>query len=182
MSELEQYLAQLGKAHGFTLEELETNRQGKIHPRQLVSAKGMGGVITAFIFTLLSGAGGSVGALLYYDDVRKPLERLDRNALIGIVGATVVVTLFFFAIFMSAVRGRRRRVAAFARGTVEVLTAPVVKSGVQGRGGAASSFYLTFGSRRFPVLRDTWELVTHGASYRAYVVDERLLSLEPMKH
>lgn len=181
MTELEQYLSQLGKAHGFSLEELEANRQGQVHPRQLAGAKGLGGVIAAFVFTLLSSAGGSIGASLYYDDVRKPLERLDRNALIGIVGATVLVTLFFFAIFVSAVRGRRRRVAAFARGAVEVLSGPVVKSGVEGRGGAASSWYLGFGGRRFPVLRDTWELVTHGAAYRAYVVDDRLLSFEPQQ-
>ncbi|MBL8920320.1 MAG: hypothetical protein JNJ54_15745 [Myxococcaceae bacterium] len=180
MNELEQYLTQLGQAHGFTLEHLEANRQGRIHAEQVSRSKGRGGPITAIVFTVLSAVGGSVGAFLYYDDARKPLARLDRNALVGILGATVLVTLFFLAIAVSSVRARKRRVAAFEAGRVEVLSGPVVKKGVQGRGGNPGAFHLHFGDRRFWVLRQTWELVTHGATYRAYVVNDQLLSLEPV--
>jgi hypothetical protein len=180
VSDLERYLAQVGEAHGFTLEELDANRQGKVHQRQLASATGVGGVLAASVLTLLAAGGGSIGAFLYYDDARKPLARLDRNALVGIVGVTALVTLFFLWVFVSAERGRRRRLAAFSRGVVEVVVAPAVKSGVQGRGGAASSWFLTFGDQRFSVLRDRWDLVTHGATYRAYTLEGRLLSFEPV--
>lgn len=181
MNELEQYLGQLAKAHGFTLEQLEMNRQGQLHPTQVARSKGVAGAVFAFVLCVLCLVGGTTGAVLYYDDVRKPLERLDRNALVGIGGGTTVATAFFGWIGLSALASRRRRIAAFATGRVEVVTAPVVKSGIQGRGGAASTWRLTFGDRHFSVMHDTWELVTHGATYRAYVVNGELLSLEPAK-
>lgn len=177
--QLAQYLDQLGKAHGFTLEELEHNRAGRLHPRQVQRAKGRGGPIAGAIVTVLCGVGGSVGALLYYDDVRKPLERLDRNALIAIIGATVVVTSFFLAVTISSFRARTRRVAAFEAGQLATLTAKVMKSAVRGHRGAPSSYFLTFGDQRFSVTRDTWELVTHAATYRAFAVGAQLLTFEP---
>ena len=36
------YLRDLGITHGFTLEELETNRQGRIHPAQAKRGKSSG--------------------------------------------------------------------------------------------------------------------------------------------
>lgn len=180
MSELEAYLQQLSKAQGFTLEQLEANRAGQVHPSQLAASKGVAGPVAALVFAVASLGGGATGAVLYYEDASKPLERLDRNALVLIIGATVVVTAFFVGVFVNSLRARRRRVEAYARGAVTVVTTQVAKQAVRGGRGGPSTWLLHFGEHRFHVSEATWELVTHGATYRAFLVDGRLLSFEPV--
>ena len=61
------HLEHLGREHGFTLEELEANRRGALHPRQ--SAKGLRkgriAVVVLALLGFLALGGGLVGAGLF---------------------------------------------------------------------------------------------------------------------
>ena len=60
------YLQELGAAHGFSIEEIEMNRRGLIHPGQAARGQrsGVGCAVFAVFLGLLFAAGGVGGALL----------------------------------------------------------------------------------------------------------------------
>jgi hypothetical protein len=178
VSELERYLDQLGRAHGFDRAHLEANRRGVLHPAQLErSQRGArsGPIVWAlFVTTLL--VGGLGGAYAFVDGSSEPLSRVDRNALIAILGATTVATLGFAWLGVRSARRAARRRALFRTSGVVTIEGPVSKGSVRG---SASTYWLDLGGQRFFVTRRTWELVTHGAGYRGYLVAGELLTFEP---
>lgn len=177
--ELEKYVNQLSKAHGFTLPELEANRGGLLHEKQVARAQRLTGPLLSFVLGDLCLAAGLIGATLFHDELKPPISSVDLNAVYAIAGAGIVVALCFWAIAVVSFRKSTLRRRAYQRGGTTTLEGPVLKSGVDGRGGAASSWRLTLNGQTFEVNRATWELVTHGARYRAYVLHGDLLSFEP---
>lgn len=181
MTLLAQTLEQLGRAHGFTLEHLEANRRGEVHPHQRarVRRQAITGPLAAFLVGDLLLVAGLVGAFLFHQDLREPVSASDRNAVVAIAGAGVLVSGLFFVGAALSLRRHARRRAAFD-GRVEAVEGPALKAGLEGRGGASSRWWFSISGRRFDVHRATWELVTHGARYRAFVIGGDLLSLEPL--
>lgn len=179
MSDLGQYLDQLGRAHGFTNEELEANRAGVVHPAQLARSQrgSLRGPVFWVVFVALVLGGGLVGAWVFVED-SSPLSRVDRNALIAILLATAVGTLGFSALGLRSVRSAARQRAAFRAAPVTVLEGQVSKGHVYGNGRA---FWFDLGGRRFFLGNDAWELVTHGATYRCYVIAGQLMTFEPVR-
>lgn len=180
MSDLAQYLEQLGRAHGFTKEELEANRAGVIHPSQLARSQ-RGAVRGPVLWSLFVAAillGGLGGAYAFVDGSSSPLSRVDRNALIAILGATGLGGVLFAWAGISSVRRAARHREAFRTGAVTVVEGLVAKGGVRGN---ASTFWLDLGGKRFFVGRHTWQLVTHGATYRGYVIAGQMVTFEPVR-
>lgn len=180
VSDLEQYLDQLGRAHGFTKEELEANRAGVIHPSQLARARrgSVSGPVFWALFVTAILVGGLGGAWAFVDGSSAPLSRVDRNALIAILLATALGATTFAAIGVTSVRRSARRREAFRTGAVTVVEGLVAKGGVRGN---ASTFWLDLGGKRFFVGRHTWQLVTHGATYRGYVIAGQMVTFEPVR-
>ena len=179
MSDLEQYLDQLGRAHGFTKEELEANRAGVVHPAQLARSQrgSLRGPAFWIVFVALVLCGGLGGAWVFVED-SSPLSRVDRNALIAMLVATAVGTLGFSALGLRSVRSAARRRTAFRAAPVTVLEGSVSKGHVSG---SARMFWFDLGGKRFFLTNVTWELVTHGATYRCYVVAGQLMAFEPVR-
>ncbi len=179
MSDLEQYLDQLGRAHGFTKDELEANRALVVHPAQLARSQrgSLAGPVFWVVFVALVLGGGLVGAWVFVED-SSPLSRVDRNALIAILLATVVGTLGFSALGLRSVRSAARRRAAFRAAPVTVLEGAVSKGHVYGAGQA---FWFDLGEKRFFLGNDAWELVTQGGTYRCYLVAGQLMTFEPVR-
>lgn len=179
-NELQQYLRELGEAAGFTLDELETNRQGRLHPSQLARVQRQAKVwpIAALVFALIVLAGGLTGAGLYYDDCRKPLARLDRNAVVMILGATVFVSGLLFVNAGFTLRRHRRRTQSYLAGTVRRLQGVVQKRAVVGRN--SQQHWLELEGNRVHLNRTAWKLVTDATTYRVYLVGPELVSLEPV--
>lgn len=180
MSELDKYLDQLGQAHGFTKEELEANRAGTIHPAQL--ARSQRGAVSGPVFwglwVLVILGGGLGGAYAFVDGSSSPLSRVDRNALIAILAATALGALVFSGIGITSVRRAARRREAFRAGTVTVIEGLVAKGSARG---SAPTYWLDLGGKRFFVSRRTWELVTHGATYRGYLIAGQMVTFEPLR-
>lgn len=181
MSLVSEAIEQLAQAHGFTREHLDANRRGEVHPdqRARVRRQAITGPLSAFFVGDVLLLAGLLGAYFFHQDLREPISRVDQNAVIAIAGAGVVTGSLFFLGAALSLRRHARRKAAFD-GRVECLEGPALKAGVDGRGGASSSWWFTVGGRRFAVSRKTWELVTHGARYRVCVIGDELLSLEPL--
>lgn len=179
MSDLDQYLDQLGRAHGFTKDELEANRAGVVHSAQLARSQrgSLAGPVFWVVFVALVLFGGLGGAWVFVED-SSPLSRVDRNALIAILVATAVGTLGFSALGLRSVRSAASRRAAFRAAPVTVLEGPVSKGHVSG---SARLFWFDLGGKRFFLSNDTWELVTHGATYRCYLVAGQLMTFEPVR-
>ncbi len=172
------YLEQLGRHHGFTLAELEANRQGALHPVQL--GRGLRkGLVTVAVLTVLGvvalGAG-VVGAYVFYDSLGPDPSRVDLNAVYAIVGAGAVLALVFFICARISLVRRRARKAAFVSGRLDVLERPMHKTFISG---TASQWIFRVAGRSFHVSRPLWELLTQGAHYRLYSVADQLLSFEP---
>jgi len=176
------YLEDLGRLHGFKLDELEANRRGALHPRQLARGLRKGRVAVTVVTTLgiLAAGAGLVGGYAFYDGLGPDPSSVDVNAAYAIGGAGVLLGLvFFISAFVSVVRKRARR-AAFAAGRIEVLEGPMNKIHIRGRG-TASQLIFRVGGRSFPTSsQKLWDLLTQGANYRLYCVADQLLSFEPV--
>jgi hypothetical protein len=172
------YLADLGATHGFSLEELEQNRAGRVHPAQAARRKrsGIGCGSVLLLFGLLFATGGVGGALFLYDDYSKPVSDTDMNGLYALGGAGAVLggALLLAAIVMFVRRG-----GSGAKGQVRVAEGPLQKVHIDGRGGMPSQWRYQLGGASFTVSQKAWNLITHGAWYRAYHLDGDLLSIEP---
>ena len=180
MSDLDQYLDQLGRAHGFTKDELEANRAGVVHSAQLARSQrgSLAGPVFWVVFVALVLGGGLGGAYAFVEGSSGTLSRVDRNALIAILVATAVATLGFSVLGLRSVRSAASRRAAFRAAPVTVLEGPVSKGHVSG---SARLFWFDLGGKRFFLSNDTWELVTHGATYRCYLVAGQLMTFEPVR-
>ncbi|HEY3517671.1 MAG TPA: hypothetical protein VGL98_11545 [Gammaproteobacteria bacterium] len=176
------HLEELGRRHGFTLDELEANRRGGLHPKQRARGlhKGRVAVIVLTTLAILAAACGLVGGYLFYDGLGAEPSRVDVNAAYAIGGVGVLIGLvFFICAAVSAVRKRARK-AAFAAGRIDVLEGPMNKIHIRGRG-TASQLLFRVGGRSFPTSsRKLWDLLTQGANYRLYCVADQLLSFEPV--
>jgi hypothetical protein len=173
------YLEQLGRQHGFTLDELEANRQGTVHPGQLARGlhKGLASIVVLATLGLLVLAAGLVGAYAFYEELGPDPSRVDVNAAYAIAGAGVFLGLVFFVCAGISVARRRARKAAFVTGRIEVLEGALDKIHF---GGTASEFRFRVGGRSFSTSPRVWELLTQGATYRLYCVADQLLSFEPV--
>lgn len=176
------YLEQLGRAHGFTLDELRANRAGALHPAQLARGLRAGkvGVTTLVVLGVLALCGGLGGAYAFHDSLGATPSDTDLNGVYAIAGAGVAFAFaFLFGAWKSRSRQRTRQ-AAFARQRVDVLEGPVQKTHIRGRRGIQDRYYLRVGHRSFETFEPLWELLTQGATYRLHCVHDQLLSLEPV--
>ena len=129
------YLEQLGREHGFTLAELEANRQGALHPAQLArgTRKGLAAVVVSTVLGFLALGSGLVGAYVFYDGLGPDPSSVDLNAVYATGGAGVVLALIFFVGAGTSFVRRRARKAAFMRGRIDVLEGPMDKIHIRGR-------------------------------------------------
>ena len=173
------YLEQLGRQHGFTLDELEANRRGALHPGQLARGlrKGLVSIVVLATLGLLALGSGLVGAYAFYEELGPDPSRVDVNAAYAIAGAGVFLGLVFFVCAGISVARRRARKAAFVAGRIEVLEGALDKIRI---GGTAGAFHFRVGGRSFSTSPTLWELLTQGANYRLYCVADQLLSFEPV--
>jgi len=175
-----EYVAQLGREHGFTVDEWRANLAGQVHPAQVARGKrqGLVGVVVLDLLGTLALAGGLGGAMAFRDSLGPDPSGVDLNAVKAIAGVGVLLAI---ACFAGAVRGLlrwRARKAAFERGVVDVLEGPLQK--VEVRGNAAHCYFAVKG-RRFDTTRALWELLTQGAAYRLHCVADQLLSFAPVQ-
>ena len=173
------YLEQLGRQYGFTLDELEANRRGALHPEQLARGlrKGLVSIVVLATLGLLALGIGLVGAHTFYEGLGPDPSRVDVNAAYAIAGAGVSLGLVLLVCAGISVARRRARKAAFAVGRIEVLEGALDKIRI---GGTTRAFHFRVGGRSFSTLSTVWELLTQGANYRLYCVADQLLSFEPV--
>lgn len=176
------YLEQLGRAHGFTLAELQTNRLGLVHPGQLASGTrlGLGAALTTFVLGTLALAGGLLGAYLFHESLGPKPTQTDLNAVYAIGGVGVVVALAFFIGTGVSLAKRQARNAAYAKRRIDVLEGALHKVYVQGRTDVPDRYLFKVDGRSFDASRTLFELLTEGAHYKLYCVGDRLLSFEPV--
>jgi len=174
------YLEQLGREHGFTLAELEANRQGALHPAQIAKGtrKGLASIVVLTVFGALSLGGGLIGAYAFYDGLGPEPSSVDLNAVYAIAGAGVVLALLFFVGARRTFVRRRARTAAFVSARIDVLEGPLNKVHVSGRG-VPDQYTFRVGGRSFHTSEKLWELLTQGAHYTCYCVADQLLSFAP---
>ena len=183
-SQLDIYLDQLAKTHGFTLEQLAANRAGQIHPTQLAGNRsaGRGGGIGCLVFALCLLLGALGGALALYDDFShhgaRPVGRVDMNGIRMLGGGGTLLSLVSVAFALSAFASVKRRRALYDAGKIVVLLGPMQKIHVRGSK-TGDRFLYELQGRRFSARREGWQAVTQGMRYRLYTVGEDLLSLEP---
>lgn len=176
------HLEQLGRAHGFSVDELRSNLQGVLHPAQLARLRRRGR-IAAIVLAVL-GLACLVGGILGADEYQgsyMPSETTIREAT-QIRWAGVTLGGFFLLCAGISVYRRRKRNARYALGQVEVEQGPLHKIHVQGRGGAQDRYRFRVGGRAFDTLEAGWELLTEGAIYRMHCAGDELLSLIPVPY
>lgn len=176
------YLEQLGRAHGFSVDELRSNLQGVLHPTQSARLRRQSRVaaVVLVLLGLLSLAGGIAGAQAYQDSYSPSDTNLKEAAQIRWAGVSVGV--FFLLCAGVSVHRRRKRNAVYAQGVVEVEQGPLHKIHVQGRGGVQDRYRFRVGARGFDVLPPAWELLTEGAIYRMHCAGGQFLSLVPVPY
>lgn len=179
MNQQMEYLQALARAFHFTLDELHANQRGELHPAQLARARRKGSVGVVFL-ALLGVAfliGGLSGASLWRDSLGPAPSQVDANLVVIIAVAGVLLALLCLVLAWRGHRRRRKRVAAFANGRIDLLEGPLDKQAVLGN---VSSYWFRVRGRTFPTTRQPWELLTQGAVYRLYCLDDVLLSVAPV--
>lgn len=176
------YLEQLGRAHGFTVDELRSNLQGVLHPTQSarLQRKGRVAAVVLLVLGILSLVGGILGADAYQGSYAASEWTLKEAAQIRWAGVTLGV--FFLLCAATSVYRRRKRNAVYALGRVEVEQGPLHKIHVQGRGGVQDRYRFRVGGRAFDTLELGWELLTEGAIYRMHCAGGQFLSLIPVPY
>jgi hypothetical protein len=178
---MEDYLGQLGRLHGFTLEELRANERGEVHPAQLRRGRRKGRVAIA-VLALLGGVcllAGWLGAAMFRDSLGADASDVDLNGVQAVRWHGLAAAAFFSCCAGVAISRRRALQAAFASAQIQVVAGPVQKVHVRGRG-VPDRYILRVGPRSVDVSRSLWELLTHGATYRLHYVADELLSLAPV--
>lgn len=176
------HLEALGRAHGFTREQLEANRRGELHPSQRGRGlrRGRVAVVAWAMLCVLALAGGLGGALRFRQSLGDPPSSSDANAVVLIALAGALLALGCLAAAVSAWRRRRRRRAAFLAGRLQVVEGPMDAIRIVGRGGMPGRHLFRVGGHHVDVRAPLWALLTQGATYRLYLVDGELLSFEPV--
>ena len=175
---------EFARLHGFTLEELATNRAGKIHPDQAVRLRstGRGGGIGCLVFSILVFLGTTGGAAaLYYDfshHLREEVGRTDLNGLKLLAGGGTLLALLIFGVAMSTFRDVKKQRALFDAGQVAVVEGIIERLHVRQRR-VGDFYYYVLGGQRFSVSHEAWQLVDGRSRYRVYVVSGMMVSLEP---
>ncbi len=179
----------LGTNHGFTPEQLDANRAGKLHPDQQEDgvARGKTGVRAGAVLLGIGAVALLLGlstaffprALKDVDFTFHVPERLGPALLVGLfLGGLVGVLPLMFG-FIAFGEGRRL-LAAYRRGTVAAVEGELQKLVVT-RSRSGTSHYYVIQNVRLAVSEKAWEAM-HGGRYRAYYVPggmAGLLSLEP---
>lgn len=174
------YLEQLGRAHGFSVDELRSNLQGELHPTQLARLRRRGRV--AAVVLVLLGLLCVIGGWWLADDYLGSYTASDttRKEATQVRWAGVSLGVFFLACGAVGVARRRRRNALYATGKVQVEQGPLHKIHVQGRGGIPDRYHFRVGRRGFDSLRRGWELLTEGAMHRLHHIGGEFLSVVPV--
>ncbi len=170
--------AVLSRAFGFTPEQLDANRQGRLHPDQRARvARRDGGVAMGFlVVAMLCAVAGVAGGIYNYRDRMHPTFTsfaIPAGLGLALAGA------FGLAHFRTL--GERRARHAVLRGDApQVVEGAVSPWEIRGHG-VPPSIGFTIGAHTFNSTR-TWNaLLTPGALYRVYFVRDVVLSIEPMR-
>jgi len=176
------YLDQLGRAHGFTVDELRSNLQGVLHPTQVKRLRRRGRVAAVVLFLLgLSFLAAGIWGADAYQGSYMPSDTTLKEAT-QIRWAGVALGSTFLLCGAASVYRRRKRNARYALGQVDVEQGPLHKIHVQGRGGVQDRYRFRVGNRAFDTLEHGWELLTQGAIYRMHCVGDQFLSLVPVPY
>lgn len=175
------HLEQLGRAFGFTLEQLHANQRGELHPLQRTwgMRRGLLSIVLLGAFAAAALAGGLIAAQAFADSLGSLPSQSDLNAVHLIRWAGCLLAFGFLAGAALAFARRRRRRAAFAAGRIDVLQGPLDKCHISGRG-VPDRYIVRVGDRALDVYRAQWTLLTQGATYRLHFVADQLLSLAPV--
>ena len=175
------YLERLGRAHGFTLDELRANQNGTLHPAQLARGRrrGLFGVIVLAALGLLALAAGSAGAYAFHDSLGPAPSDTDINAAYAIAASGLLLASILLLCAGVGLTRQRARHAAFVRGAIETVEAPVEKIHVRGRG-IPDRYIFRFDRRSYDTSKELWNLLTQGATYRFHCVADQLLSFAPV--
>lgn len=170
---------QFARLHGFTMEELQTNRAGQIHPSQAARTdRGSGCAVALGIYAAATLVVAIVGGLIMYGPF--PSSGADRGGLIGWVGGGAIHAAIFGGVAMliwKRVAARRRVYESARLGVLEGALEKVhIRRGAK-RGG--DEYRYRIGERSFCVPRAAWGIAADGARYRIYFVAGDLLSIEP---
>lgn len=171
--------ARLMREGEFSLEELEENRLGRLHPRQRSRLRpGNFGFVSFLSLGLLFLAGGGAGAYAYYDMVRKPLERLDQNAITAILAGGVVLGLAAIGFSVSVLRDARRKRALIDAGSC--IAWDIGFDFTQEQLTFKDYFYVRRGDEQLQIGRQLARVMKPGGKYRVYIAAGSLISLEPL--
>lgn len=178
MSQAE-YLQALARAFRFMLEELSANQRGELTPEQLARGRRKGGVgvLCQALLGLAFLVGGLTGAGLWRDSLGPKPSQVDANLVVIFAVAGVLLAALCLLLSFRGHLRRRKRMAAFSSGRIDVLEGAIDKQAVRGAGG---SYSFRVRGRTFLTSRRPWELLTQGAVYRLHCVDDVLLSLAPV--
>ncbi len=178
----------LGLSHGFTPEELEANRGGRLHAEQIAVGVAKGNTDITFGKTLLA-----IGAVLFVAGMLVPffpraLKDFDFTFQVPVKPAGYFVGVFLGGLLGAlplmfgamALRFGRRVVQIFEAGKVLAVAGPLKPLKITKRRGGTVHYYVVNQlSLRAP--REGFDAMKGGGPYRVYYVPERLevVSLEP---
>lgn len=170
--------AALARTFGFTSEQLDANRQGRLHPAQRARVAGQdGGVAVGFlIVAVLCAVAGIAGGIYNYHDRMEP--RFTNFAIPAGLGLALAGA---FGVAHSHTLGERRARRAILGGDApQVVEGAIAPWEIRGHG-VPPSIGFTIGAHTFNSTR-TWNaLLTPGAIYRVYFVRDVVLSIEPLR-
>ncbi|MFT3711230.1 MAG: hypothetical protein QM817_26670 [Archangium sp.] len=171
--------AQLLREADFTLEDLEANRRGKLTMQQLSKHRpGNGGFVFMLFVSMLLFVGGVGGAAVFYDSLRKPVERVDMNGVYALAAGGLLFGFAALGIAISILRSARTKRAVIDTGvcifwdidfafTREQLT-------------FKDYFYIRRGEEQLSIWRNLARVMKPGGRYRVYIAGGGLVSLEPL--
>jgi len=168
----------LSRAFGFTPEHLAANRQGRLHPEQRARvARREGGETVGFLIVgaLFVVAGVAGGIYNYKYSIYATFGHFAFPAALGLVLAGACGAGFFWS------RGKRHaRIEVLDTGAPQLVEGPVRPWERRGHG-MQPLVGFTIGEKTFNST-PTWNaLLTPGAYYRVYFVQDVLLSIESMR-
>ncbi|MBL8912267.1 MAG: hypothetical protein JNM17_16370 [Archangium sp.] len=177
---LDAQLAVLSKEAYFTLDELAVNRTGKLHPDQIGRDQpGNGAVAFWVVLALLILGGGNAGALLFYDSLRKPVDRVDMNGVYAIAIGSTILGLGCIAFAISTLRSVRasRKVYELGLCVTWDITFDFSPQEVTFK----DYFYIRKGDEQLLIPKRIAKVMRHSVRYRVYIGNGRLISLEPLE-
>lgn len=168
----------LARAFGFTPEQLEANRQGRLHPEQRARVAGQDGRVAVgfLVVAVLCAVAGVAGGIYNYRDRMEP--RFTTFAIPAGLGLALAGA--FGVAHFRTLGERRARRAVLGGDAPQVVEGAVSPWEIRGHG-VPPSIGFTIGAHTFNSTR-TWNaLLTPGARYRVYFVRDMVLSIEPSR-